>query len=86
MCIRDRIVPYCLEHGILKESDLELVRPSVCNRLDRNTTGLLIAGLSLEGLQTMAEVLRDRSVRKYYYCIVTVSYTHLDVYKRQGLL
>ena len=68
--VNELIVPYCLEHGILKESDLELVRPSVCNRLDRNTTGLLIAGLSLEGLQTMAEVLRDRSVRKYYYCIV----------------
>ena len=68
--VNELIVPYCLEHGILKETDLELVRPSVCNRLDRNTTGLLIAGISLEGLQTMAEVLRDRSVRKYYYCIV----------------
>lgn len=64
------IVPYCLEHGILKESDLELFRPSVCNRLDRNTTGLLIAGISLEGLQTMAEMLRERTVKKYYYCIV----------------
>lgn len=68
--VNELIVPYCLEHGILKESDLELVRPSVCNRLDRNTTGLLIAGISLEGLQTMAEALRERTVKKYYYCIV----------------
>ncbi|MBS7008366.1 RluA family pseudouridine synthase [Anaerostipes sp.] len=68
--VNELIVPYCLEHGILKESDLELFRPSVCNRLDRNTTGLLIAGISLEGLQTMAEMLKERTVKKYYYCIV----------------
>lgn len=68
--VNELIIPYCLEHGILREADLEMFRPSICNRLDRNTTGLLIAGISLEGLQTMAELLRDRSVRKYYYCIV----------------
>lgn len=68
--VNELIASYCLQHGILKESDLELFRPSICNRLDRNTTGLLIAGLSLEGLQTMAEVLKERTVKKYYYCIV----------------
>lgn len=68
--VNELIVPYCLEHGILKEDDLELFRPSICNRLDRNTTGLLIAGISLEGLQTMAAMLKERTVKKYYYCIV----------------
>lgn len=68
--VNELIVPYCLEHGILKEDDLEFFCPSICNRLDRNTTGLLIAGISLEGLQTMAAMLKERTVRKFYYCIV----------------
>ncbi len=46
------------------------VKPSICNRLDRNTSGLVIGGLSLIGLQTMAEVLKNRTVHKYYLTVV----------------
>ena len=42
---------YLLETGSLTEEDLRTFRPSVCNRLDRNTTGLIAAGKSLAGLQ-----------------------------------
>lgn len=45
-------------------------RPSICNRLDRNTTGLLIGGKSLPGVQELSRVLRERCVHKYYLCIV----------------
>lgn len=44
--------------------------PSVCNRLDRNTSGLVIAGKSLLGLQKMSELLKERSIDKYYLTIV----------------
>lgn len=44
--------------------------PSVCNRLDRNTSGVVIAGKSLRGLQKMSELLRERKVDKYYVTIV----------------
>ncbi|MCH5252460.1 MAG: RluA family pseudouridine synthase [Lachnospiraceae bacterium] len=44
--------------------------PSVCNRLDRNTSGLVIAGKSLRGLQKMSELLKERTVSKYYLTIV----------------
>lgn len=46
-------------------------RPSVCNRLDRNTSGIVICGKSLAGLQRMAEILRDRTMHKYYQCLVS---------------
>ena len=64
------LLAHLLENGSLAREQLRSFRPSVCNRLDRNTTGILIAGKSLVGLQTMSELLRDRSVHKYYCCIV----------------
>lgn len=46
-------------------------RPSICNRLDRNTSGIVICGKSLAGLRQMSEALRDRNVHKYYQCLVS---------------
>lgn len=45
-------------------------RPGICNRLDRNTTGLMVAGKSVRGLQWMNALFRDRTIQKYYLCIV----------------
>lgn len=45
-------------------------RPSVCNRLDRNTSGIVVCGKSLAGLQKMSELLRNRSMHKFYQCLV----------------
>ena len=45
-------------------------RPSVCNRLDRNTSGILIAGKTLKGLQEMSKALKERTIQKYYRCVV----------------
>ena len=64
------LTEYCLKTGRMKEEDLRLFHPAVCNRLDRNTSGIVIAGLSVKGLQAMSELLRGRSVGKYYRCIV----------------
>ena len=44
--------------------------PGICNRLDRNTSGIVIAGKSLAGLQKMSELLKERMVDKYYLTIV----------------
>ncbi len=61
---------YLLESGRMSEEELSLVHPSVCNRLDRNTSGLAAAGLSLAGLQTLSRLFREHRVGKYYRCIV----------------
>lgn len=64
------VTDYLLESGSLTREDLKTFRPSVCNRLDRNTSGLVVAGKSLPGLQIMSAVLKDRSIHKYYYCVI----------------
>lgn len=65
------IIGYLLSSGQLKAEDLATFTPSVCNRIDRNTSGILIAGKSLAGLKRMGEALRNRDLLKYYQCLVT---------------
>ena len=64
------IIGYMLSKGEITKSDLKTFHPSVANRLDRNTSGILLFGKSLSGLQSLADSLRNRNIRKYYLCIV----------------
>ena len=41
----------------------------MCNRLDRNTSGLIVAGKSLKGLQVMSQMFRKRTMEKYYLAL-----------------
>jgi len=66
----DRILAYLLESGQLTKEELRTFHPSICNRLDRNTSGLLIAGKTMRGLQDMAAQLKSRTVKKYYHALV----------------
>lgn len=66
----EHVISYLLRTGAVTEEELRLFRPSVCNRLDRNTSGLIIAGKSLPGSQTMGELLKNRTLQKYYLCAV----------------
>jgi 23S rRNA pseudouridine955/2504/2580 synthase len=45
-------------------------RPGICNRLDRNTSGLVVAGKSVRGLQWMNRLFRERDLDKQYLCLV----------------
>ena len=45
-------------------------RPGICNRLDRNTSGVVAAGKSVRGLQELSEIIKHRNVTKLYVCLV----------------
>lgn len=64
------LIAYLMDSGQLTAKDLRAFRPSVCNRLDRNTSGLVAAGKSLAGLQILSEAFRERTIHKYYLCVV----------------
>lgn len=68
--INEAIVDYCLSMQILSEKQLETFHPSISNRLDRNTSGIILAGISLKGSQTLARILKGHTCEKYYYTIV----------------
>lgn len=67
---------YLIERGELTQERLRTFRPGICNRLDRNTEGLVVAGKTVLGLQTMAELFRDRKLDKYYLCVVKGNINH----------
>lgn len=66
----EHLTAYLLDSGSLREENLQTFHPSICNRLDRNTSGILVAGKSMPGLQKMGQIFKDRSVKKYYLCMV----------------
>ena len=68
--LNEMIISYLLDNGSLTQDDLQTFKPSICNRLDRNTSGLVIAGKTLKGLQVMSEVIKNRDVDKYYIAVV----------------
>lgn len=79
--INEHIISYLLESKKLKEEELVTFKPAVCNRLDRNTSGLIVAGKSLSGLQEMSSLFKDRSLHKYYRCIVKGKITERQTIK-----
>ncbi|MBR2728761.1 MAG: RluA family pseudouridine synthase [Eubacteriales bacterium] len=48
----------------------ELFTPSVCNRLDRNTGGILLCAKTLQGSRVLSEMIRERRIRKTYRMLV----------------
>lgn len=68
--INEYIIGYLLSKNNIKDKELESFKPSVCNRLDRNTSGLIAAGKSLKGLQKLSEMFKNRTMDKYYLCVV----------------
>ena len=42
--------------------------PALCNRLDRNTAGLVIAAKNAESLRIMNQKIKDRELKKLYFC------------------
>ncbi len=68
--LNDYLIDYCLKEEILDEDTLQSFRPSAANRLDRNTSGIVLCGLTTRGLQDISLVLKDRNLGKYYLCLV----------------
>lgn len=68
--LNDYLLDYCREKGIIKERNTSVFRPSVANRLDRNTSGMVLCGITTAGLQMLSRLLRERGLEKYYLCLV----------------
>ena len=62
-------------------NSLQSFRPSVCNRLDRNTGGLLLCGKTLQGSRLLTELLRKRELQKFYMAVVDGEMTGEGLWK-----
>ena len=66
----EHLISHLLDTGEVTEEMLKTFRPSLCNRLDRNTSGIVAAGKTLQGLQILSGLFKERTLHKYYLCIV----------------
>lgn len=67
--LTDYALSYLNEKGdYIPENELTFI-PAACNRLDRNTSGIVIFGKTFEGLKCINEAIREDEIRKYYYTL-----------------
>ena len=65
------IQKYLFEKGDYDPDMEQTFSPALCNRIDRNTEGLVIAAKNARALRTMNEAIRDRKVDKSYLAITS---------------
>ena len=68
--LNEYLVGYLLESGQVTPESLAGFTPGVCNRLDRNTSGLVIGAKTLVAAQEMGRLLKERRAGKYYLALV----------------
>lgn len=68
--IVSNMVSYLYNKGEYSPRVEKTFTPSICNRLDRNTSGLLIGAKNYDALKAVNEAIRDRHIDKYYLCVV----------------
>lgn len=67
----DQILYYLYEKGQYQPKAESSFTPALCNRLDRNTSGIVIAGKTLRAVQAVNELIRTRRLEKYYLTLVS---------------
>lgn len=70
LSLNEWLIGYLLESGAVTVEELAVYKPSVCNRLDRNTSGIVLCAKSLKGAQLLGELLKERTLHKYYQTYV----------------
>lgn len=66
----DEIKAYLYKKGEYDPQNELSFAPSLCNRIDRNTGGIVIAAKNAESLRVMNEKIKLHQVDKYYLCAV----------------
>ena len=64
------IQAYAYQKGEWKPREEHSFAPALCNRIDRNTGGIVIAAKNAEALRILNEKIRDREIEKRYLCVV----------------
>lgn len=68
--INEIMIDYLVNNGKISIEELSTFKPAVCNRLDRNTSGIISFGKTLRGVQMLSEGFKEKYFQKYYLCAV----------------
>lgn len=79
LSVNEWLIGYLLQKGEISKTSLSAFRPSICNRLDRNTSGILLCGKTLKGSRELNRLVKEREVHKYYQLLVKGTLTKRDI-------
>ena len=65
-----RVQHYLYEKGEYRPEQELSFAPALCNRIDRNTCGIVIVAKTAEALRIMNEKIKQREITKKYLCLV----------------
>jgi 23S rRNA pseudouridine955/2504/2580 synthase len=65
-----RVKRYLYEKGEYSPDAENSFTPSLANRIDRNTGGIVMAAKNAESLRILNEKIKNRELHKYYLCVV----------------
>lgn len=68
--LNEWLTGYLLSGEKITVKMLETFKPSVCNRLDRNTSGIVLCGKTLAGSQELGRLIKERKIGKFYRTFV----------------
>ena len=68
--IVDSMVSYLIEKGDYVPRLEKTFTPSICNRLDRNTSGIIIGAKNYQALQIINATIKETKIKKFYNTIV----------------
>ncbi|MDL2288518.1 RluA family pseudouridine synthase [Oscillospiraceae bacterium OttesenSCG-928-F05] len=66
----DHIQAYLYQKGDYRPDAENAFAPALCNRIDRNTSGLVIAAKTLDAMRLLNDKIKAREVEKTYLCLV----------------
>ncbi len=66
----DHIQAYLYQKGQWRPREENSFTPALCNRIDRNTGGIVIAAKTAEALRVMNQKIKDRELDKRYLAVV----------------
>ena len=66
----DHIQAYLYANREWRPREEHAFAPALCNRIDRNTGGIVIAAKNAAALRILNDKIRDREIEKYYLCAV----------------
>lgn len=66
--LENRIRSMLLKKGEIDTSAASIFIPSLCHRIDRNTSGLVIAAKNASALRTVNRLIKEKKLRKFYLC------------------
>lgn len=68
--LSNHVLAYLIRKGEYSPEKENSFVPALCNRIDKNTQGLVIAAKTAEALRIMNEKIKKREISKYYKCLV----------------